>query len=1001
MASARLRFENETVPDVFLAVPQTRLTIGRDSTNELVLRSAEVAPFHAVLFCRDNEFVLQSCCALELWVNKEIIALHQVKALKDGDKIIVGDIRITFAYKNESAEVRTEVVPESPLAVTLVTLRESGHVLQVIDPEGVQEFALALPELYLGASPDCELYLNWPLAPRQLKLVWHQDSYAVQNLASEVTLSHLGEAVSTKVLADGDTLTLGEVTSGNVLTLKYLVQTTADAPDPIDTISLRNRTRIGFGRDPRNDVVLDHPVVSRFHAALELQQGAWIVRDLDSSNGTFINERAVQQGVLQVGDRLHIGPYDFLLTPKDRLVQRFEVGKLSLDACGLTYQVGASLTLLQDISLSFLPEEFVAIVGVSGAGKSTLLNALSGFRPATKGEVFVNGHSLYQNYDVYRTELGYVPQDDIIHLDLTVQQGLDFAARLRLPPDVSAPERHRRVQQVLADLELLEQTDTLVKNLSGGQRKRVSIGVELLTKPSLFFLDEATSGLDPGTELQMMRLLRRMASQGRTVVLVTHTTKNLMMSDVVVFLAKGGRIAYLGPPKDALSYFGVEEFDEIYIKVEEEQTPEAWAAQYQQSRYYQEYVVGRQQWLRSRAADGASEQHALTTRPLNASSWRQFRLLLQRSLTILFQDRVSFLFLLAVAPILGLLDFVLWQRDMFDVATGEPGQTFTLMFISVLIAVIVGSLTTMREVVKEAEIYRRERMIGLKILPYVFSKVWLSVVLAIYQSAIFLVTKALTVDLPGGWQVGVAMYFTLFLATLGGMVVGLLVSALSSSQNVAPLLTILFLVPQITLAGSFLPLSSLGPVGQAISQLTTTRWTFEAMVTLSGIGRDIADDSCWKQPDSVRKQWKDADKVQCHCMGPNLFTQCKFPGIRQQYDPTVDQAEPVKPLNPGDPPPQPANFLANPRQYADDLKSYSEKTKVYRSALTQWQDRFSQWKEKRGRAIASGEELINRFQKNQGNAFAVNVVGNWARLLALMALTLGLTIAAQKRKDWI
>jgi ABC transport system ATP-binding/permease protein len=351
--------------------------------------------------------------------------------------------------------------------------------------------------------------------------------------------------------------------------------------------------------------------------------------------------------------------------------------------------------------------------------------------------------------------------------------------------------------------------------------------------------------------------------------------------------------------------------------------------------------------------------------------------------------------------VLGLLDFVLWRRNMFDIATGEPSQTFTLMFISVLIAVIVGSLTTMREVVKEAEIYRRERMIGLKILPYVFSKVWLSVVLAIYQSAIFLITKAIAVDLPGSWQVGAAMYFTLFLATLGGMVMGLLVSALSSSQNVAPLLTILFLVPQITLAGSFLPLSTIGPVGQFISQFTTTRWTFEAMVTLSGVGRDLAKDPCLRQPETVRKQWKDADKTQCRCLGPNLFDQCSFPGIRQQYDPAVDQAEPVKPTSPGAPPPAPANLLAGAQQYADDLRAYAEKTTDYRKELTQWQDRFSQWKEKRGRAIASGEELINRYQKNQGNALAVNVLGHWIKLLCLILLTLALMVIVQKRKDSI
>jgi ABC transport system ATP-binding/permease protein len=996
MVFARLHlYDNDTIKDVFLVTPRTRLTIGRNRANTLVLSNSKILPFHAALFCLDDDFVLQACHpSADIWVNQQAIGPDQIKTLHDGDQILIGNVRLDFdceAIKPDPG------VPNSYLPITLVTSRTSDHLLQVTTPEGLQDFSLASPEIFLGNDPSCELFLDWPsLAPQQLKLSWHRDSYVVENLHPEVRLTHQEQPIVQKVLVDGDTFSLDQA-----LTLKYAILAAPASTAQVESISLRNRTRIGFGRDPRNDVVLDHPVVSRFHAALEWQAGTWLIKDLNSSNGTFVNERAMQQCLLQPGDMLHIGPYEFQLTPEETLVQRFEVGKLRLDACGLTYKIG-SLTLLDDISLSFLPEEFITIVGVSGAGKSTLLNALCGFRPATKGGVFVNGHSLYQNYDVYRTELGYVPQDDIIHLDLTVQQALDFAAKLRLPPDVSAPERRRQVHQVLVDLELLEQTKTLVKNLSGGQRKRVSIGVELLTKPSLFFLDEATSGLDPGTELQMMRLLRRMASQGRTVILVTHTTKNLMMSDIVVFLAKGGRIAYLGPPKDALSYFRVEEFDEIYIKVEEEQSPEEWAAQYQQSHYYQEFVVQRQQWLSGKTASpNRLPEQIEPSQPSNASSWRQFRLLLHRSLTILFQDRVSFFFLLAVAPILGLLDFVLWRRDMFDVTNGEPSQTFTLMFISILIAVIVGSLTTMREVVKEAEIYRRERMIGLKILPYVFSKVWLSAVLAIYQSAIFLVTKAIAVDLPGGWQVGVAMYFTLFLATLGGMVMGLLVSALSSSQNVAPLLTILFLVPQITFAGSFLPLNTIGPVGQTISQLTITRWTYESMVTLSGLGRDIANDPCWQQPDTVRKQWKEADKVKCQCMGPNLFDRCAFPGIRQQYDPAVDQPEPLKPISPGDPPTAPENLLANAQQYADDLKAYSEKTKVYRSSIDDWQDRFSQWKEKRGRAIAAGEELLSRFKKNQGNTFAVNIVGHWVRLAILIVILLSLLVVVQKRKDWV
>jgi ABC transport system ATP-binding/permease protein len=796
---------------------------------------------------------------------------------------------------------------------------------------------------------------------------------------------------------------------------------------------ITSRTRLTIGKNRSNLLVLNDPSILPFHAILFWLEDRFVVQKENSAAEIWVNHQSLQSDsphMLTSGDQIQLGTIrlafsleTFVSNPiapnisleasnktlyngtqtlqPNQTSQTAPTHQLRLDACDLDYRVGA-LKLLDDVSLSILPTEFVTIVGVSGAGKSTLLNALSGFRPATRGSVFVNGHSLYQNYDDYRTELGYVPQDDIIHTDLTVRQALDFAAQLRLSPGTSAIDRREQVHQVLMDLELEEQAHTFVKNLSGGQRKRVSIGVELLTKPGLFFLDEATSGLDPGTELQMMRLLRRMASQGRTVVLVTHTTKNLMISDLVVFLAKGGRVAYFGPPKDALNYFGVEEFDEIYIKVDEERSPQEWARQYQQSSYYQTYVADRQVSLfEIQASQKITHLKTALSQSLKPSPWRQFRILSQRSLAILRQDRPSFLFLLAVAPILGLLDFVMWRRNMFDSTNGDPSQCFTLLFISVLIAVIVGSLSTMREVVKESEIYRRERMIGLQILPYVMSKVSLSAVLALYQSAIFMSTKAIAVDFPGTWVTGVSIYFTLFLSTLGGMVMGLLVSALSTSQNMAPLLTILFLVPQITFAGSFLPLRTLGPAGQAISQLTVTRWAYESMVTLSAVGKDVAHDPCWKQPDAVRKAWKDADKASCHCMGPNLFTQCAFPSLHQEYDPAVNQPEPTKPKSPGDPPAAPENLLLDAQQFSDDLTAYSNKTKDYRKALDSWQTRFSQWKEKRGRAIAAAEELLNRFNRNQGNTFSVNFVSHWFKLAILIIGMLLILVGVQKRKDWV
>jgi len=274
----------------------------------------------------------------------------------------------------------------------------------------------------------------------------------------------------------------------------------------------------------------------------------------------------------------------------------------------------------------------------------------------------------------------------------------------------------------------------------------------------------------------------------------------------------------------------------------------------------------------------------------------------------------------------------MWSKDIFDPQLGDVAQSFTVLFVSVLIAVIVGSLATMREIVKESEIYRRERMMGLKILPYIFSKLWFCVILALYESAIFFGTKMLSVDFLISPLEALGIYITLFLATLGGMVMGLLVSALSPNQSVAPLLTILFLVPQITFAGSILPLRVLGPVGQGFSQITISRWAYESMISLSNVGQDIAADRCWETPEEIRDQWNDEQKQTCQCLGQNLFKQCRFPGLWKQYDPAVDQPEPSKPKEPGDPPPVPEDLqILISGDYADELDAYNQTCLLYTS----------------------------------------------------------------------
>ena len=231
-----------------------------------------------------------------------------------------------------------------------------------------------------------------------------------------------------------------------------------------------------------------------------------------------------------------------------------------VDAVKVSRQVGAR-RILQELSLSIEPAELVAIAGGSGSGKTTLLEILAGLQPPSSGEV---QHGLDRGGDPAarrtRTDsrIGYVPQDDIIHLEMPLRRTLRYAARLRLPAGTSAAEADRIVEETMDDLDLADRAEVPVRALSGGQRKRASIAVELLTRPRLFFLDEPTSGLDPSTAADVMRLLRRLTQRGVTVVLTTHEPAGIDQCDRVVFLARDGHLAFTGSPTEARRYFEVE-----------------------------------------------------------------------------------------------------------------------------------------------------------------------------------------------------------------------------------------------------------------------------------------------------------------------------------------------------------------------------------------------------------------------------------------------------------
>jgi ABC-type multidrug transport system ATPase subunit len=355
------------------------------------------------------------------------------------------------------------------------------------------------------------------------------------------------------------------------------------------------RDRLVIGRASDCDVCLPHPSVSRYHAILDRTTQGVRLRDLGSKNGVSITGRRITEPTqVKEGEQVGIGPY--LFTLRGGVIQSLDSSRsLRLEAQALEKVVSVGdrqvRKLLSEINVVINPGEFVTLLGPSGSGKSTLMDCLNGRRRATGGKVLANGEDFYRHFDNFRQSLGYVPQKDIVHTHLSVYRALYYTARLRLPRDTSRGELHARLDQVLVEMELHPHRDTLIGNLSGGQIKRVSLGAELLADPCLLYIDEATSGLDAGTEARMMRLFRRLSDEGRSIICITHNVENVDQCHLILVLCRG-RLVFCGPPRDAPGWFGAHRISDIYDRLAE-RPPEEWAQRFQGSHFHREYIQER------------------------------------------------------------------------------------------------------------------------------------------------------------------------------------------------------------------------------------------------------------------------------------------------------------------------------------------------------------------------------------------------------------------------
>ncbi|MFF4478121.1 FHA domain-containing protein [Streptomyces sp. NPDC001520] len=593
-----------------------------------------------------------------------------------------------------------------------------------------------------------------------------------------------------------------------------------------------------IGRALENELVVSDLQVSRHHAEFRaLPDGRFEIRDLGSHNGTYVNGQPVRQQIIGPTDIVGVGHSTFRLVG-DRLEEFVDTGEVSFSARHLTVTVDGGKQILKDVSFGVPEKSLVAVIGPSGSGKSTLLKALTGYRPANQGDVLYDNRNLYKQFAELRQRIGLVPQDDILHKELTVQKALRYAAKLRFPGDTAEAEREARIDEVLRELKLDIHREKKVTALSGGQRKRVSVALELLTKPSLIFLDEPTSGLDPGMDRDVMQLLRGLADDGRTVLVVTHSVAELALCDKLLVMAPGGSVAYFGPPDEALNFFGYDSWADVFSSFENYRDYD-WAGRWRGSQHYQMYAAD----LDSVAPQSVHVQ-APPTRMQKPQSWgSQLWTLIRRYLSVIGSDK-GFMGLMVILPaVLGSVSVVIPAKFGLQLAPkGSFNQAAgTVLLILVVGMCFTGAANSVRELIKERVIYERERAVGLSRSAYLMSKVIVLGVITACQgviiSGIGLSTRKLP---PEGLLMPPAAELCLAVIAIGftSMMVGLVISSLvKTAEKTMPLL-VMFAIVQVVFTGVLFKIyGSLGV--EQFAWLMPSRWAVGAAGATLDLGPGV------------------------------------------------------------------------------------------------------------------------------------------------------------------
>ena len=666
------------------------------------------------------------------------------------------------------------------------------------------------PVVTFGRAPESNIVLHSGFVSRNHGMFVFQDNcWSVRDNSSKNGTMLNGYPVQQYYIHDGDVLNIYD--SGDNAQGVLMVIAAADGVQ-WNHVALQPGRPLTVGRDSGNDIVLQHVSVSKRHASFVFDGNTCWVQDMGSTNGTFIAGQAIR-GQVQLREKDIIYIADTKLVYCAGSINYCSQKKgIRLDAQHIVRSVtGKDKVICNDVTLTIEPCEMVAIIGGSGAGKTTFMNCISGYSIPTKGRVLINGLDLYNNYHYVKNIIGYVPQQDIVYDGLTLESMLQYAAKLRLPADSSKNDIQQAINRVLAMVDLTDRKDMMIKNLSGGQKKRASIAVELLSDPNLFFLDEPASGLDPGMERSLMQTLKKMAASGKTVIMVTHSTLNLKMFDKIVFMGKGGNLCFYGTYEEACRFFNVDDIVDVYNMITD-----------QSDLWKQKYLATRPQNRLSHG--GANRLPAKSGREISAL--RQFFVLNRRYLHLIVNDRMRLLLMIGLPLLLTLLISMV-AKDNKQFVQFEMTQA--LLFSLACSSYFIGTLNSIQEVCKERNILRREYMTGLKLRSYIASKIIVLALICLLQS---LLSTGLFFILVGSPEECLIMQpfpeflLTVFLTSWASSVMGVFVSCLVKNADRAMALAPLLLMPQLLFSGVIFELEG---VTKAISWLAACRWSMEAL----------------------------------------------------------------------------------------------------------------------------------------------------------------------------